>query len=119
MPFQDLDHKLSDKQREKVKELSSACNKQEGITPTVTRALVDGIIHEKFKCFIKCIMEKAGFLENRKIRNSKITHTLGPIVGFDKIKIAKVKCKEHAKLIDSCEKAYQMFECYYVNAFDT
>lgn len=118
MPFQDLDLKLSNKQREKLKEISAACNKQVGITVQVTRALGDGIVDDKFKCFIECVMEKVGFLDNRKVKNSKIKHTLGPIVGFDKIKIAKLKCKEHTKFIDCCEKAYQMFECYYVNAFD-
>lgn len=119
MPLQELDLKLTNKQREKLKKISAVCNKQESINPKMTRILVQGVVDEKFKCFIQCMMEKAGFVEDRKVRNSKIKHILGPIYGFDKIKIAKLKCKEHAQFIDSCEEAYQMFECYYVNAFDT
>lgn len=63
------------------------------------------------KCFVKCIFEKAGIIDNDEFKEEKVQSILSQTISMDKLVPIMAKCNGIPSST-SCETAFEIYSCY-------
>lgn len=105
---------LTDAQKKVEAEHTKSCITEVGVTAEAIKKLSEGDYtskDEKIKCFTKCVLHKAGLINDKGVLQEKeAIEKLSQ--GADKAKITELvgKCKVSGS--DACDNAYKMHECF-------
>lgn len=66
------------------------------------------------QCFLKCIFEKSGFMQNGTLVESVIIEKLSKDETKDEVEEILNLCKD-VESENSCELAFKVYECYWAN----
>lgn len=90
------------------------CLTEAGVTAEAVKKLSEGDYtskDEKIKCFTKCVLHKAGFVnEKGELQEKETIEKLS--AGADKVKITALVGKCKVTGTDGCDNAYKMHECF-------
>uniref|UniRef100_A0A182SAX3 Uncharacterized protein n=1 Tax=Anopheles maculatus TaxID=74869 RepID=A0A182SAX3_9DIPT len=93
------------------------CVKETGILPKNAFRVLSGdfsIDTVKAKCFVKCFLDKAGFIDDEGvIQQDVIREKL--TVGIEAGKVNDLIKKCSVEGTDACDTAYQMYKCFFSN----
>ncbi|KAL7027167.1 hypothetical protein ACKWTF_005328 [Chironomus riparius] len=95
----------------------TSCMIEHRISPLTVRKLKNGdlsVNDKKSQCFIKCLLEKVGLIENGEFLTNNSSKIIEISNGNEQILRIHEVCKD-IKGNDDCETAFLLYECYYDN----
>ncbi|XP_055624209.1 general odorant-binding protein 56d-like [Toxorhynchites rutilus septentrionalis] len=102
-------------QQKKAEAYAAECVKSTGVAPVTPAKLKKGEFagaDEKTKCFTKCVLEKAGFMNDKgDVQEKTVVDKLS--VDHDKSKVEATLKKCNHKGSNACDTAFKMTECFY------
>ncbi|XP_053670355.1 general odorant-binding protein 56d-like [Anopheles nili] len=109
--------RIEAEQIRRIHQNARECVKETGILPKNAFRLLSGdfsIDTMKAKCFVKCFLDKAGFIDNDgMIQQDVIREKLA--VGIELSKVNELIKKCSVEGTDACDTAYQMYKCFFTN----
>ncbi|XP_055626347.1 general odorant-binding protein 56d-like [Toxorhynchites rutilus septentrionalis] len=107
---------LTEEQLKKANEFATTCQESsDGVTKEAVANLRSGDfsgVDKNSKCFVKCFLEKAGFMDSQgNLVNDYAIERLSLDRERSKVEALVKQCS--VKTNDPCETAFKAFECYY------
>ncbi|XP_058830747.1 general odorant-binding protein 56d-like [Topomyia yanbarensis] len=106
---------LTAEQQKKAKAYADECVKTTGVAPESVGKLKKGDFagaDDKTKCFSKCVLEKAGFMNaHGDIQEKVVIDKLS--VDHDKSKVEATLKKCNQKGVNACDTAFKAYQCFY------
>ncbi|XP_058462808.1 general odorant-binding protein 56d-like [Malaya genurostris] len=106
---------LTIEQQKKAEAYAAECVKSTGAAPESVGKLKKGDFagaDDKTKCFSKCVLEKAGFMNAQgDIQEKVVIDKLS--VDHDKSKVEATLKKCNQKGANACDTAFKAYECFY------
>ncbi|XP_062563088.1 general odorant-binding protein 56d-like [Armigeres subalbatus] len=106
---------LTIEQQKKAEAYAAECVKSTGAAPDTPVKLKKGEFagaDDKTKCFSKCVLEKAGFMnEKGEVQEKTVIDKLS--VDHDKAKVEATLKKCNQKGANACDTAFKITECFY------
>ncbi|XP_050323076.1 general odorant-binding protein 56d-like [Bactrocera neohumeralis] len=107
-------HELKSNKSTQAHQYYEICLKESGASAAQLDALKKGdfnAIDDKAKCFLKCVQNKKGILENGMPNEAAIHKVMTPTVGNSAPKNTLAKCNG-LKGANECDTAFQIYKCY-------
>ncbi|XP_011197297.2 general odorant-binding protein 56d [Bactrocera dorsalis] len=107
-------HQLKSNKSTQAHQFYEDCLKESGASAAQLDALKKGdfnAVDDKAKCFLKCLQNKKGILENGVPNEAAIHKVMTPAVGNSPPKNTLAKCNG-LKGANECDTAFQIYKCY-------
>lgn len=106
---------LTIEQQKKAEAYGAECVKTTGVAPESAVKLRKGDFSgtdDKTKCFAKCVLEKAGFMNAAgDVQEKTVVEKLS--IDHDKSKVESTLKKCNQKGANPCDTAFKVYECFY------
>lgn len=106
---------LTIEQQKKAEAYGAECVKSTGVAPESAVKLRKGDFSgtdDKTKCFAKCVLEKAGFMNAAgDVQEKTVVEKLS--IDHDKSKVEATLKKCNQKGANPCDTAFKVYECFY------